>query len=283
MSATLLHLLPALFLLHHAAAQDGPLLNPFTDSALTSSSIQTDIQCYSLPYGGIGFLSHMLTYETLLCLTFSHSPWLPWKHLKHWKLDAALGCISLLSAGTVSLFAVIRCRFAWPFILLILWKMSLSVALAGAMLHRAYKVREEREKGLLVARASRSSGWIAVVVYGIGLPIGLVGLAKILTKSWATRSKDMEIITGAFAAAVIGVALVGAVVACCTHAADGAGCYAVFYAIGAVGVLAALYSDWILAAIEVQGGGNWWGYPSGDVAAVYWTYFVAKRLPLFSL
>ena len=282
MSAIPLHLLAALSLLHHAIAEDNPISNPFSDADLTSTSIQTDIQCYSLPYGGIGFISHMLTYETLLCLTFSHSPWRPYKRLKKWELDAVFGCISLLSAGVVSVVAVLRCRFAWPFILLIAWKMSLSVALVSTTLHRAYEVREERKNGLRKERANRMPGVIGVVVYGFGLPVGLVGLAGVLVKVWATRSRDMEIITGAFAAAVVGIAIVGALVACCTKAAEGAGCYAFAFAIGAVGVLAALYSDWILAAIEVQGGGNWWGYPSGDVAAVYWTYFAAKRLPFFS-
>ena len=161
--------------------------------------------------------------------------------------------------------------------------MSLSVALASTTLHRAFKVYKERKQGRLEKRPSKTPGLIGIVVYGVGLPIGLVGLAGVLVKVWATRSREMEIITGVFAAAVVGVAIVGALVACCTRAAEGAGCYAFLFAIGAVGVLAALYSDWILAAIEVQGGGNWWGFPSGDVAAVYWTYFVAKRLPLFSL
>jgi hypothetical protein len=40
-----------------------------------------------------------------------------------------------------------------------------------------------------------------------------------------------------------------------------------------------LYCDWILAAIA----GNWGGLPSSDVAALYWIYFVSKRLPMFSV
>ena len=92
----------------------------------------------------------------------------------------------------------------------------------------------------------------------------------------------MEIITGAFVVAIGGLALLGALVTCCTYSKDGAGWYASLASIGAGGVLAALYCDWILAAIEVQGGGNWRGYPSGDIAAIYWSYFVAKRLPFFA-
>lgn len=42
------------------------------------------------------------------------------------------------------------------------------------------------------------------------------------------------------------------------------------------GLLAALYSDWVLGVIT----GNLAGVPSGDVRVIYWIYFVAKRLPL---
>ncbi|PMD16151.1 hypothetical protein NA56DRAFT_663393 [Hyaloscypha hepaticicola] len=44
------------------------------------------------------------------------------------------------------------------------------------------------------------------------------------------------------------------------------------------GLLGAFYCDWILAAIA----GNWGGFPSSDIAVLYWTYFAAKRLPMLS-
>jgi hypothetical protein len=39
------------------------------------------------------------------------------------------------------------------------------------------------------------------------------------------------------------------------------------------------FSDWILAAVE----GNWAGIPGADYRILYWTYFVAKRLPMLSI
>ena len=156
--------------------------------------------------------------------------------------------------------------------------MLLSVSLGFITIHRAHEVSKGNTRGPI----SKAPGlWL--IVYGIGLLFGSIGLVSVLVKVWPTRSVAMEIITGAFGAAVLAAAFVGALIGCCTDAADGAGWHAFITAIMAVGTLAALYSDWILAAIEVQGGGNWWGYPSGDVAAVYWSYFVAKRLPFFSI
>ena len=40
-----------------------------------------------------------------------------------------------------------------------------------------------------------------------------------------------------------------------------------------------IYSDWALGMMT----GNISGLPSGDVAPLYWSYFVGKRLPMLSL
>jgi hypothetical protein len=45
------------------------------------------------------------------------------------------------------------------------------------------------------------------------------------------------------------------------------------------GAMGAFYSDWILGAIA----GKWSGMPSGDNEWLYWSYFAAKRLPMFSV
>jgi hypothetical protein len=45
-----------------------------------------------------------------------------------------------------------------------------------------------------------------------------------------------------------------------------------------VAILAAFYSDWILGAIA----GSLSGVPSSDVAPLYYSYLIVKRLPLFS-
>jgi hypothetical protein len=49
--------------------------------------------------------------------------------------------------------------------------------------------------------------------------------------------------------------------------------------IGMVGILFALYSDFAIGAIA----GNMAGVPSSDNAALYWGYFIIKRLPILSV
>jgi hypothetical protein len=52
----------------------------------------------------------------------------------------------------------------------------------------------------------------------------------------------------------------------------------IFFLVIGTGMIAALYSDWILAAID----GNYAGVPDGSNEVLYWTYFAAKRLPFAS-
>jgi len=53
---------------------------------------------------------------------------------------------------------------------------------------------------------------------------------------------------------------------------------AIFLLFLATGILAALFSDWILAAIA----DNYAGVPDGNNSVLYWSYFVAKRLQILS-
>lgn len=138
------------------------------------------------------------------------------------------------------------------------------------------------------------------IFYTCGVVIGLVGLTAVMVKVWPQRTKAMMIITGVFGGFVILAFIFGLIIGIFIwrderddDPSDGAvksvgfltfvsGFISTFGAVGMIGVLAAFYSDWILAAIEVQHGGSWAGLPSSDIAGLYWAYFVAKRLPFFS-
>ncbi|MCJ1355896.1 MAG: hypothetical protein MMC33_005888 [Icmadophila ericetorum] len=277
--------------LPQSAPVDDPLLNPPVNP-LTPSTILQDIQCYSLPIGGLGCISHFLTFETIVCLAYSRSPWRPWKRLEHYKADIILGALSVLWTLIISIVAIYRCRDSWPFILLLAWKLLLSVSLGCITLHRAYYLIKERDDNGKVntqVMVSNDPIW-GMALYFVGLAFGLVGLADVVWNSWPNRSTTMDIITGTFVATIILVALTGGIKACYIGSKDGWDWTALKWAVIAAIILAAFYSDWILAAIEVQGlalgvpgaTGNWWGIPSGDVAIIYWPYFFAKRLPLFS-
>jgi hypothetical protein len=300
-------------------------------------TFQDGLVCYGLPYGGIGFASHIMSYWTVWCLYKSQRPTQPWKVLSGWLFDLILGSLSLLSTLAFSILAVVSCRFNWPFVLIAIWKMIFSLFMTCMAIHRALtvrretgkqketrkrlaRVREEHRRNVQQRAEDRKEawnlGWVPyawktirwaitfdtswtqqqprpidsealghdpawwILLYICGVIIGLIGLIATVVNNWSDRTLAMDVICGTFG----GCALLVFLVRFRTWG-DGDKVVDSFGAllealIITIGVMTALWSDWILAAIHVRDGGNWSGIPSSDATVLYWGYFAAKRLPL---
>jgi hypothetical protein len=126
-----------------------------------------------------------------------------------------------------------------------------------------------------------------LLVYIPGLITGLVGMFSLVGLNWGNHTVRLITISiwGAFGGIVGLIILVG--ICICGSGVDqkiiGLALLSlgVFGVIG-VSVLGILYNDWILGAAS----NNLIGAPSfsrsGYGAYLYWAYFVAKKLPLFS-
>jgi hypothetical protein len=88
----------------------------FIPTKATNVTMESELQCYGLPYGGIGFLSHLLTYWTVCCLVLGRKPLWPWKKLKASKTDLILSTISLLISVPIACFTIYRCISRWQFV-----------------------------------------------------------------------------------------------------------------------------------------------------------------------
>ncbi|KAF8537310.1 hypothetical protein BDD12DRAFT_887999 [Trichophaea hybrida] len=219
-------------------------------------TLQSEIQCYALPYGTIGFVSHLLTYYTIFMITIGHSPMLPWHELSAPHLDIFLGAVGLLVGFILTIFTMVRCHQRWEFLLIAMWKSSLSITLGTLSVHADLILRRD----LLVdidQMIEEAIWWL--IIYGVGTIIGLAGLGRLVVKSWG--DKVVVLATKVFS----GVAIVAIV-------------FTWGVAVGQHGLLAALYSDWVLAGLA----GNLIGMPSSDNSVLYFAYFSAKRLPFFS-
>jgi len=93
-------------------------------------TLREEIQCYALPFGVIGTLSHILTLYTFLMLAHGLSPW-RWRPNKRYKLDAWLASIGLCILVGTTIVTLVRCRQKWEFVLMAVWKLVLSVSLNG--------------------------------------------------------------------------------------------------------------------------------------------------------
>lgn len=230
-----------------------------------------EVQCYSIPYGGIGFASHILTYYTLACLWYGRKPLWPTSPLEHIFLDSLWAVLTLILAVGLAVFTIIRCRNRYEFMLIAIWKIFMTTVLVCTTISAPLI---KRNKG----NTKKSIRW--VILYFPGLTVGFVGLCPLVKENWGNNV--VRIVTYVFGGAVVGVAVTVGVISFCLQNDEGfvmAWLWGIAAAIMAWGCLGAIYSDWILAAIA----GNLAGIPSGDNVILYWTYFVVKRLPLLSI
>jgi hypothetical protein len=96
-----------------------------------------EIQCYALPYGAIGIISHLLTYWTIAWIGYGRVPLWPKHHIDHSKFDLFLAAITLIVCIPLATISIHRCRLSWHFILIGVWKLVTSVVLGAMVIHRA--------------------------------------------------------------------------------------------------------------------------------------------------
>ena len=254
-------------------------------------TLSEEILCYSIPYGGIGFGSHLLTYYTVACLWNGRRPLMPWRHLKHTVRNCFLNAISFILAVGLGAFTLIRCRNRWQFALIAVWKISLSSTLTLSAITASiickpkgrfwdYEMFKFRDDCPNREHVSKAAWWL--VLYVLGLIVGMVGVLSLVTETW-DENHTIHIITYAFLGACGPIVIVIGGSVCVNAIDDDAGCvkFSAGWPLGGVVgivVLGVFYSDWILGAIS----GDLSGAPSSDNMYLYWAYFIVKRLPLAS-
>jgi hypothetical protein len=279
---------------------------------------KAEIQCYGLPYGGLGFASHIITYFTVVCLWLRRDPLMPWKKIHHPWRSFYLGLVSMILSVGFALFTIIRCASTWQFVTIAVWKTVLSTFLGCSTMTTALSVRPRRtsmtgfrapqydtgdhvnllpypnggdeggqigevgqeRSGQSELRSNNSPLWL--ILYAAGLIVGVAGLFSLTKENWDNQT--LRLITYIMWGVPGGIVGLIALSIVCLVSDEGillkTGVTFLTLLLGAivgVGVLAALYSDWVLAAIA----GNYSGVPSGDNAILYYGYFIAKRIPLF--
>ncbi|KAF2181025.1 hypothetical protein K469DRAFT_713882 [Zopfia rhizophila CBS 207.26] len=106
-----------------------------------------EIQCYALPYGAIGIISHLLTYWTIAWMGVGKIPLWPWHNLKSSNFDMAVAVVTILTCIPLASVSIHRCRLSWHFVLIGVWKLITSVTLACVTIHR----------GIITRRALKSN------------------------------------------------------------------------------------------------------------------------------
>lgn len=272
-----------LFLLLGFQYRDSVEALPSFLNPVRGTTLPEEIQCYGIPYGAIGFVSHLLTYWTLGCLYLGSRPTWPASRIKFKAWNLCLGIATFTGPILLAVFTMIRCQNRWEFVLIAVWKLCLSATVALSTVTVGLSSKKDSQGNLPPRRSFLgNANWM--YLYLLGLLVGLIGLGSLIRDAWDNTT--VRIITYAFVGASgAGIVILG-IMGCFSHffswkhelgALDGVtGILAVMIALGV------LYSDWILGAIA----GSLVGYPGNerdnDFVILYFVYFALKRLPMLA-
>ncbi|KAF8953541.1 hypothetical protein BDZ97DRAFT_1871817 [Flammula alnicola] len=248
------------------------------NDALGQDFPSNELHCYNLPYGALGFISHVLTYYTIACLCYGRKPLWPFHKVTNTKLDLALGAVGIALCIVMSIFTIINCKNTWQLLVIAVWKLSMSLLNGLTALHVAIMVFNDPDGE--VVKTKNAAWWI--LLYIPGMMAGMVGLMNLVVKV-AHDIPELLDLTIAFYG-IIGAGLVVGTLGMLIVCWWGGGVPEKMIATGFLAtlasfiVLSAFYSDWSLGIML----NNLLGTPSGDSSGFYWTYFIAKRLTMFS-
>ena len=138
----------------------------------------SQIDCYSLPYGGIGFISHILTYYSIICVGLGVRPICPGIPIRHRLTNLILGGISLIICCVSAIVTMARCHKEWQFLLLAMWKFLLAITINLMGIHRCLLTGDDRN-----SKSMMPFSWL--LVYSLGIILGLVGLVSLVSQSWS--------------------------------------------------------------------------------------------------
>jgi hypothetical protein len=152
-----------------------------SETALRLEAFSEEVKCYNLPYGILGFVSHVLTYYTILCLWLGRKPLWPFSRVKFSRFDLALGGVGLLVSTLLSIVTIVRCKDSWELTVIAVWKLGMSLlngatAIHVAILYILEEIRLRREE----KKVKRREASDATVVVG----------EKEETKAEADKEKD---------------------------------------------------------------------------------------------
>lgn len=114
---------------------------------LEGGTPKEQIKCYVLPYGALGFITHLLTSYCVACIARGRSPWHPRSRLQRPKLDIVLAIIGLLVSLFVNMLVVFKCWTSWEFVLIAVWKIFLSLTLSAITLDAGFRTLRRETLG----------------------------------------------------------------------------------------------------------------------------------------
>jgi len=122
------------------------IFNTSPDPAALQAEALLQATCYSLPYGAMGFGSHLITHYTMIVLILGRTPLYPWRPLQYPRVSAIPGIISLIGTTVVSCISISRCSAEEPFRLMGAWMLMTSIAVSLTSIAAPFALGTTKEK-----------------------------------------------------------------------------------------------------------------------------------------
>jgi len=258
------------------------------------------IKCYAIPYGAVGFISHVFLYITVTALAFGRSPFMFWRTVAHKHIKNTLLITSLLVTLVLTTMSIARCHATLPLLLIATGKLIMAITLYYMAIHIIPVIRGCHSD--CIDNSAAVLYWM--LLYGLGTVMGLSGLSRLVFEDF-DESERLRTASFVFIALVCSVPTI-ALILSLQHAIRRrrkliresisdvesdhihgeqehstlirAVLFAAIIFFLSFGILFALQSDWALGIIA----GDMAGAPPAASGALYWSYFAFSLLPFFS-
>lgn len=113
-----------------------PILFPSSGALPQETTLEREIKSYSLPYGAVGFASHLIAFYIIVVLSKSRSP-LTWRKSTGKVFGQIISAISITGSLSAGLMAISRCDSLDSFQAVGLMEIAFSVTLGCFSYHAA--------------------------------------------------------------------------------------------------------------------------------------------------
>jgi hypothetical protein len=146
-------LLIVLFCTTHTYAAENRTVPDADDKEMESKFDQ-----YSLPYGVLGAISHILTYYVILCHYYCRRPIMPWKHLEKDLFNMCSVATASIVSITIAIVTLTRMREIPSLVVLAALQVVLSLIMDALGVQRFF----QKQRGLV-----RSTVLWGAILYGV--------------------------------------------------------------------------------------------------------------------
>lgn len=117
------------------------LIIPFALAALpkaqpSNATLEEQVQCYSIPYGGVGFVSHLATFYIIIMLAIQRRP-STWGKTRHRTFDQVISVVSIVTTVAAWVIHMSQCESFQYLVTIAAWELVYSIIFGCMSFHAA--------------------------------------------------------------------------------------------------------------------------------------------------